>query len=59
MLGALFPELLECTKNDMEPSSQSKRPFAENEDISSEKSLSDSDAAGGRQEHLFQDCYQT
>lgn len=57
MLGALFPELLEGTKNHMELSSQSKYPFVENKDISSEKLLSDSDAAGGRQEHLFKDCY--
>lgn len=48
MLGALFPELLECTENHMEPSSQSKYPLAENKTISSEKLLSDSDAAGGR-----------
>lgn len=37
----------------MEPSSQSKYPLTEKKDISSEKFLSDSDAAGGRLETTF------
>lgn len=46
--GATFAELLGCTKDHMEISSQSKHPFAEHKDISSEKLFSDSDAVGGR-----------